>query len=167
MTMTVQQKLENQPIFDSAITEHHFVPYLRDYDVIVEMPAALPNGKGSYIEGRYRYRFTHCVLAEVTTAVTTDTWRISWDDVFINYEVWQKAGEPVGYVWGVNYSEAYPGLKYLKGSALAKEWSNRIGMEMHEIRIETNGHNIRLVFHDVDILKIAQGDPESGELKTF
>ncbi|MFZ5909297.1 MAG: HalD/BesD family halogenase [Chloroflexota bacterium] len=165
MTMTVRQKLEHQPISDSAVTEHHYTPYLRDYDVFVEVPAALPNGKGSYIESRYRYRFTHCVTAEVTTAVSADIWRKSWDNVLIDYETWQNAGEPNGYVWGVGYSDAYPGLRYIEGSKVAQDWSRRLEKEMHEIMIETNGHNIRLVFHDVEIQKVAQGDPETRELK--
>jgi hypothetical protein len=163
--MTIRQKLENQPISDSAIIEHHYTPYLRDYDVFVEVTAALPHGNGSYIEGRYRYRFTHCVTAEVTTAVSAGIWRKSWDNVFIDYEAWQKAGEPDGYVWGVCYSDATPGLRYLEGSKAVQDWSRRLGKEMHEILIETNGHNIRLVFHDVIIRKLAQADSETGELK--
>jgi hypothetical protein len=45
---------------------------MRDYDVIIEVPAIRPDGSGSYIEGRYRYRFTHCVEAAVKTKVPPD-----------------------------------------------------------------------------------------------
>ncbi len=36
MLPTVREKLENGPMFDHAIVEHHFTPYLRDYDIIVD-----------------------------------------------------------------------------------------------------------------------------------
>ena len=49
-----------------------FTAYMRDYDVIIEVPAIRPDGSGSYIEGRYRYRFTHCVEAAVKTKVPPD-----------------------------------------------------------------------------------------------
>jgi hypothetical protein len=70
----------DDPIFDSAVMSHGFAPFMRDYDVIVEVPAARPHGSGSYIEGRYRYRFTHCVEAAVKTAVPPEIWRESWRD---------------------------------------------------------------------------------------
>jgi hypothetical protein len=53
---------------------------MRDYDVIVEVPAAKPDGSGSYIEGQYRYRFTHCVEVHVGTIVKPDAWKLSWTD---------------------------------------------------------------------------------------
>ena len=65
-------------IFDSTITSHGFAPYMRDYDVIAEVPALRPDGSASYIEGRYRYRFTHCVEASLVTGVSPETWRQSW-----------------------------------------------------------------------------------------
>lgn len=56
-------------LVDSVIIEHGFARYLRDYDVVVDVPAAKPDGTASYISGRYRYRFTHCVEAHVETQV--------------------------------------------------------------------------------------------------
>ncbi len=163
MSQDVRHKLETSYLFDNGIIEHHFTPYLRDYDIIVEVQANTPNGQG-YIEGRYLFRFTHCVLAKVTTAVSDRAWQVSWGDVYIDYKAWEEAGEPEGYVWGVCYSDVYPGLTYIEQSPLAEEWSMRLGHTMHEIFIETNGHNIRLVFHDVIIRKIAQGNPETKQL---
>jgi hypothetical protein len=61
-------------IFDSTITSHGFAPYMRDYDVIAEVPALRPDGSASYIEGRYRYRITHCVEASLVTGVSPETW---------------------------------------------------------------------------------------------
>ena len=78
------------PLFDSAIVQHGFTAYMRDYDVIVEVPAAAPGRPGgTYIEGRYRYRFTHCVEALVETAVRPDVWQLSWTDEFIDRARWE------------------------------------------------------------------------------
>lgn len=115
------------PLFNSAIVSHGFTSYMRDYDVIVEVPAAKPDGSGSYIEGRYRYPFTHCVEAHVETTVTPDAWQISWSDDFISYPAWERAGAPFGYVWGVEESDAYPGASSVPDSERAAEWATSWG----------------------------------------
>jgi hypothetical protein len=164
VALTVREKLGAGPLFDSAIVAHHFTPYMRDYDVVIDVSATVPGGAGSYIEGRYRYRFTHCVTLQVVTTVSDGVWRVSWDERFIDYAAWQEAGEPDGYVWGVCWSDAYPGLTYVENSAIAQEWVDRLGHPMHEVVIETNTYSLQLVFHDVHIQKIAQGDPHTREL---
>lgn len=165
MTQTVKERLEAGPMFDSAIVEHHFTPYMRDYDIIVDVPAATPDGKRSYIAARCLYRFTHCVMAHVTTSVEDRVWRISWGDEYIDYKIWEAVGAPEGYVWGVCWSDIYPGLTYIEGSEVALDWSKRVGHSMHEVTIETGSHNFRLVFHDVIIRDIAIGDPVTNELR--
>ena len=164
MPETMKEKVEAGPMFDSAITAHGFTPYLRDYDILVDVPAIAPGGKTSYLAGRWRYRFTHCVLVEVTTNVADDIWRVSWTDEFTDFETWKQAGEPEGFVWGVCWSEAYPGLSYIEKSESAKEWSERLGQPMHEVVVETNSQTLRLIFHDVDIREIARGNPKTNEL---
>lgn len=96
--------------------------------------------------------------------MSDESWRLSWTDEYTHYRAWEQAGEPAGYVWGVEYMVAYPGLTYIANSTLAQEWSQRLGKLLHEVLIETNGHNIRLVFYDVVITKIAQGHPDTNEL---
>ncbi|MBS0181460.1 MAG: hypothetical protein JSS39_03610 [Nitrospira sp.] len=150
--------LERWPLADCSIVEHRFTPYMRDYDVIIETTAAAPDDSGSYLEGRYRFRFTHCVLAKVTSTVTDMSWTRSWDDQFTDYDVWQESGEPEGYVWGVNYMNAYPGAQYLPNSEAATEWSRRLEHQMHEVQIDTNAHLILLIFHRLLLHKLAQGD---------
>ncbi len=152
------------PLFDSAIVRHGFAPYMRDYDVIVEVPAAKPDGSGSYIEGQYRYRFTHCVEAHVVTTVKPETWKVSWGDDFIDYAAWEEAECPEGYVWGVEFSDAYPGAKRILDSERAISWTEALGRRMHEIEVETNAFLIRLVCHDLRIDQLAVGDPATGEL---
>lgn len=76
---SVAQRIQHDKLFfDSAIISHGFAPFLRDYDVIIDVPAAKPDRTGSYIQGRYRYRFTHCTEATARTDVTPEAWHTSW-----------------------------------------------------------------------------------------
>jgi hypothetical protein len=158
------QYLEKWPLFDNAIVEHGFTEYMRDYDVVVDAMAPLPNGSGSYVEGRYRLRFTHCVQACSTSSLSDDTWRVSLEDLFTDYNAWLSAGEPAGYVWGVKSMDAYPGATYIRNSVLAADWSRRLGQSMHEVRIQTNAHNLQLIFHDLKVYRIASGDAATRDL---
>lgn len=161
----VQNRIEKDELFlDSAIIAHGFAPYLRDYHVIIDVPAAKPDGSGSYVEGRYLYRFTHCPQVRVDTVLDGEAWQRAWSDDFIDYNTWERAGNPEGFVWGVNYADAYPGLRYVSKSVIAGEWANRVGRPMHEIAIETNTFVLSLICHDYDIERLAKGDAASGVL---
>jgi hypothetical protein len=157
--------LEKWPLFDSAIIAHGFAPFMRDYEVIVDAGAAAPDGSGSYIEGRYRLRFTHCVRALTATTVGADIWRRSWGAAFADYAEWQLAGEPDGYVWGVEYMNAYPGGKLIDDSIIAADWTSRLSIAMHEAVIETNCHTISLVFHQLTVHRIGRGDPKTRAIE--
>ena len=150
--------IQGWPLFDNAIVQHSYTRYMRDYDVIVEAGAATPDGTGSYLEGRYRFRFTHCVLVNVVTTVDEQGWTKSWSEEYTDYGAWERAGNPKGYVWGVQYMEAYPGGRYISDSPLASDWTRRLGRAMHEVAIQTNAHLIQLVFHRLLLHKVAQGD---------
>jgi hypothetical protein len=167
----LRERIEaDERFFDSAIVSHGFTEYLRDYDVVIDVPAALPpevpigDTTGSYIQGRYRYRFTHCPEVRVSTEVRDEVWQYSWDDVFIDNEAWEAAGNPEGFVWGVNWADADPGLSYVTDSPLAVSWSERLAQEMHEIAIETNTVALRLVCYALRINQLAVGDPWTREL---
>lgn len=156
--------LEAWPLFDSVIIRHGFVPYMRDYEVEAVAMAAAPDGSRAYTEGRYRFRFSHCVVADAVTAVRDDVWQRSWDELYTDYGSWEAAGCPEGYVWGVNEMTVYPGATYDPDSARAAEWSRRLGRPMHEVRIETNAHDLTLVFHSVRVHRTARGDAATGNL---
>jgi hypothetical protein len=95
----LRQRIEEDTLlFDQAVVEHGLCRFNRDYDVLVDVTAAKPDGSGSHIAGRYRYRFTHCPFAETRTALPSSTWRESWDDVFTDHAAWEKAGNPPGFV---------------------------------------------------------------------
>jgi hypothetical protein len=155
---------------DSAVVSHGFTDYLRDYDIVIDVPAALPpdvpigDTTGSYIEGRYRYRFTHCPEAHVASAVEDGVWRRSWDEVFTDYVAWEDAGHPDGFVWGVKYADAYPGLSYVADGPLAARWTERLARAMHEVAVETNTFTLRLVCHDLHVEQLAIGDPRTRTL---
>ena len=150
--MTVQEKLEKYEMFDVAVLLHGFSPHMRDYDIITEVGGLGFEDEGS---GRYRYRFTHCTEAHCVTRVSDEAWREAWSDTYINYESWLQAGGPEGFVWGVQWSMAYPGLTYVEGSGLADGWSGRLGLPMHEVRLETEAFSLNLVFHDVIVTKLS------------
>jgi len=162
---SVKDRIQQDVLFlDSAIESHGFTSFLRDYDVIIDVPAAKPNGAGSYIRGRYRYRFTHCAEAIARTTVTPKAWQESWDDLFTSYQAWERAGNPSGYVWGVEYADAYPGISYAANSDRARHWTKLLSHEMHEARIESNALVLELVFHDLRVDQLAVGDPDSETL---
>lgn len=134
-------------LFDSFIVEHGFVSYLRDYDLIIQISLS-----------RQLFRFTHCVSAIAKTSVRDMTWQESWDDAFTSEEAYEKAGRPEGYFWGVGYSMAYPGATLRADSAGARDWSHRLGKQMWEVIIETNAHNIELIFHDLRVIDLPDAD---------
>jgi len=168
---SLRERIEADDRFlDSVIVSHGFTQYLRDYDLVINVPAALPpdvpieDTTGSYIEGRYRYRFTHCPEVRVTTEIRDEVWQYSRDDEFIDYQAWEAAGYPAGFVWGVNHADAYPRLSYVTDSPLAASWAERLAREMHEVVIETNVIALRLVCHDLRLDQIGRGDPWTREL---
>jgi hypothetical protein len=144
------RKLLNEwlPELDFAVLAHGFAPHGRDYIFIIE------EGLGIN-PGQHELTFTHCVRLDYETRVSDDVWPTSWQDDFLEYERWQDAGEPAGYVWGTNWSNAYPGITAIGESTLALEWSRRLNKEMFEMIMETDRFFIRLVFHNIRTRKIS------------
>jgi hypothetical protein len=149
MTVEEMKKALQEPLFDSAIVRHGFAPFVRDYDLVASIK-----------EHQFLYRFSHCTSAWITTAVADRFWQESWDDIYTDYAAWERAGAPSGYVWGAGCLLAYPGATYVENSELAHEWSVKLGKQMHEVRIETNGHDIGLIFHDLSVRELREGDEE-------
>jgi hypothetical protein len=148
------------PEIDFGVLGHGYAPYMRDYAVVVQFAGDGP------ASGIYRCFFTHCVLASVETRVRDDVWPQSWGDELINYETWRKSGEPDGFVWGTNWSLAYPGLSYIPQSPDALAWSTRLGKEMHEITIETEAFFLRLVCHDIRMERVSEEQSPLNEVLT-
>ena len=151
--MTVKERLADYGGFvDVGILNHGFAPHMRDYDIVFE--ALWGTKEWADAKGTYRLRLTHCPEATTTTAVSDSGWKQAWSDTFIDYSQWLAGGEPPGFVWGVCWSTAYPGLSYIDDSPRAQHWSERLGKPMHEVRITTEAFQICVVFHDFTVTKL-------------
>lgn len=124
---------------------------MRDYEIIVYNTA---DPKTGIRPQHVRLLFKHCVRATVTSAVSKETWRQSLDDRLIDYD---QGKDLDGYVWGVKWQMLYPGITLLADSADAVMWSAELGIPFYEARVETNGHNLALVFSDLDETVVEPG----------
>lgn len=138
--------------FDQALVFHGFADYMRDYDIFIYVTADPRTGIAPQ---HLRYRFKHCVRAMVTSALPPEIWKRSLDDRLLDYK---QAQDLEGYVWGVRWQALYPGMRLVTPSAEAERWSADLGMLFHEAAIDTNGHNVSLVFSDLSVDAISPGD---------
>ena len=120
---------------------------MRDYELIVE------NHVGPAEPGTYSYLFRYCVEAHVSTPLSGAIYRESLDDRLIDYESGKDLN---GYVWGVNWSLLYPGWSLISPSQKAAKWGKEIGIEFHEVVIESNAYTIALVFSELTITKLSE-----------
>ncbi|HTX85124.1 MAG TPA: hypothetical protein VME44_23305 [Streptosporangiaceae bacterium] len=138
-------------VFDQAVVFHGFTDYMRDYELLID---AIAESRTGIRAKHLRYRFTHCVRATVTTALSAEIWKRSLDERLIDYELGRELD---GYVWGVKSQVLYPGMKLVHESADATRWSHELGIPFHEAAIETNGHNFFLVFSDLAVSTVDAG----------
>lgn len=117
---------------------------MRDYAVIVGARNGAPH------TDLHRYLFVGCAEAECRTGVRPEVFAASLGDEFVH------AGpdhpdpvEPGGFIWGVRWSCAYPGLTYAADGERARHWSRLLGRTMHEVTLETNAFFLRLVFAEL------------------
>jgi hypothetical protein len=89
--------------------------------------------------------------------VRRDVWQHSLDERLLDYDAYIAAPDLDGYVWGVNWQILYPGMSLVEESAEADAWSQDLGIPFHEARIETNSHNLELVFSDLTIAHVEPG----------
>jgi hypothetical protein len=143
MLLTVQELLQREDFFDAAILRHGFTDYMRDYEIIVGARNGPPE------TDIHKYQFIGCV--EVAYQSTLDGWfsRSLSDDLVLSGADFPEKKNPPGFVWGIRYATAYPGLKYVENGARAEYWSKKVGRKMHEVLIGTNVYSLRLVFADV------------------
>jgi hypothetical protein len=140
------------PAIDTGVMSHGFADHGRDYCIILENPFSSP-------PGTFRLTFTHVVNLTIKTAVAPETWKASWDDAFTQYTAWEAAGEPNGYVFGTNWSGAYPGFRADDESSLAASWTSKLGKPMFSASLETDRFTLSLVYHDAQLARIADGAP--------
>ena len=135
------------PQLDFAVLAHGWAKHGRDYLIVIE--DCLGGNPG-----QHELTLTHCVRLDYETRVCDEVFQISWGDELTDYKKWQGAGEPDGYVWGTDWSDAYPGLEVVRDSRIAQEWTGRLKREMHEVTLETNQFFMRIIFHSVRSRKL-------------
>jgi hypothetical protein len=125
--------------YDFGVTEHGFAPHGRDYRFMIQDSLCID-------PGTYELTFTHVVDLKYKTRVGDKFWSISWGDEFTDYARWQASGEPEGYVFGTNWTLAYPGISIVPDNAEAQDWSSRLQRQMYSASLETDRFCISLVF---------------------
>lgn len=133
------------PEIDFAVLHHGFLAHGRDYELVVQ----------TYGRGTDRIVLTHVVLAGYETAVAPDVWARSWDDVFLDHE---RAQDLDGYVWGTNWSLAYPGLSFPEDDHDAAGWTGRLGRRMHAAVLGTDRFKLQLVFAGLRTERVSGAD---------
>jgi hypothetical protein len=134
------------PEIDFAVMHHGFAPHGRDYVLVLQAA------------GTYEVILTHVVESHYETRVYDEVWSVSWEDCLTDYAAWEAAGKPDGYVWGTNWSLAYPGLDVPDNDPIAARWSQRLGKPMFSVAIETDRFRLSIVFHDVRTRKLSEDD---------
>lgn len=133
-------------VFDQALVFHGFTSYMRDYEMVIQ---ASSDPRLGLAPQYLRYVFVNCVQANISSALSPQTWAVSLDERLIDY----KTGVDLeGYVWGVEWQQLYPGFQIVDDSDVASSWSSSVGLPFYEAHVRTNGHNLEIVFSDLRIL---------------
>ncbi|MGO9455452.1 MAG: hypothetical protein ACLP62_00190 [Acidimicrobiales bacterium] len=53
--------------------------------------------------------------------------------------------------------ELYPGASVIEPSSRAQFWAREIGIQLHEVQVEANAHEISVLFSDLTVEKVAPG----------
>jgi hypothetical protein len=134
--------------YDFGVLQHGFAPHGRDYRFLIQDSLCIN-------PGTYELIFTHVVDLKYETRVGEKIWPLSWSDEFIDFKGWKDSGKPEGYVFGTNWSLAYPGISALLASPEAEDWSKRLQRPMHSVSIETDRFYIALTFSGVRHRKLS------------
>jgi len=133
---------------DFGVLEHGFLPHGRDYRFVIQDSLCAD-------PGTYELIFTHVVDLKYQTRVDDKVWQVSWADEFTDYAKWQTAGEPDGYVFGTDWSLAYPGITLPPSSSEAQKWSRRLERPIYSASIETDQFCISVIFSNVRHRKLS------------
>jgi hypothetical protein len=126
---------------DFVVLGHGYARHGRDYLLELQGP------KGTYI-----LTLTHAVFLTCGTMLRPAEWKQSWDDVFTHFNKWEDLGKPTGFVFGVNYSVAWPGFSF-HDSHYVEYWSKKLEKEMWGCRLQTNVFDLYVVFHEARLMK--------------
>jgi hypothetical protein len=143
-TQVLRRMMTSFDVFDNALLSHAYTDYMRDYELLVEVHV------GPAETGTYSYLFQYCVEAHVRTSVPAEIYRASLDERLIEYGTGKDLD---GFVWGVNWSVLDPGWRLVESSERAARWSQEVGLDFHEVHINSNAYAIVLVFADLTITR--------------
>jgi hypothetical protein len=132
------------PQVDFAVLSHGFAPHGRDYVFVLQA------------RGTYELVLSHVVELQYQTRVRDDVWPMSWDDTFLDYELWEAAGAPDGYVWGTNWSMAEADLTTPEEDPQADAWALRLAKPMFAFGLETDRFRLSLIFHSARYRKLSE-----------
>lgn len=140
------------PEVDFGVLQHGFAPHGRDYILILQAAAT------------YEVTLTHVVEAHYETRVADEVWPVSWGDILTDYTAWEAAGSPDGYVWGNNWSLAYPGVSAPESSPAADGWTARLGRPMWAASVETDRFKLSIIFHSARAKKLSDDNSLVGSV---
>jgi hypothetical protein len=157
--LTVKALLERESFFDAAIIRHGFTDYMRDYEIIVVGRAGPPAAD------IHRYLFVGCAEAVYQTAISPKYFGPSLPDDFVfSGPDYPEKKDPQGFIWGVRYANAYPGLSYRLGGERSAYWTAHLRRKMHEVFIETEAYSLLLVFADLRYAYLGT-NPDRGVMR--
>ncbi|QXC62635.1 hypothetical protein KSP35_07530 [Aquihabitans sp. G128] len=145
----LEQRLDD--IFDHALLFSGYLDHMRDYEVVVHRSASALAGLPS---DTLRYLFKFCVQAHVSSALPGEVWRRSLDERLVDLDGVGDAWDGSGYLWGVKWACLYPGATVVQDSPIADRWTDAVGIEFHEVRIETNVQNLSIVFSELEVSEV-------------
>ncbi|MEU8701653.1 hypothetical protein AB0C61_29155 [Streptomyces sp. NPDC048680] len=136
---------------DYLVVHHGYSSYMRDYEVIVDVGSRSDSdATTTYLQFLFRF----CVEARCETFLPAETLRDSLDDRLLNRETADP--DLGGYVWGMKFHELY-GAEILPKSEAAQRWTMAVGIEFHEVHIETNAHDLTLLCSDIQVSEVPAG----------
>lgn len=77
--------------------------------------------------------------------------------VFHGFTDYKRDYDLDGFVWGVKWHSLYPGLTLVADSERTGAWSNALGIPFHEATIQTEAHDISLLFSDLVVSAVQPG----------
>ena len=134
-------------IEDHAVVHHGYTDYQRDYEVVVHMTADPRTGIPPV---HLRYLFRYCVAAHCETGLFPWLWQKSLDDRLIDHET---ADGRDGWVWGTKWANLDK-ARVLPESDATRRWAGELGIDFHAVRIETQVHDLSLVFSELEITEL-------------
>ncbi|MDQ8708066.1 hypothetical protein RCO28_37235 [Streptomyces sp. LHD-70] len=136
---------------DNLVVHHGYTNYMRDYEVIIDVGCGPRHGEAPTC---LRYLFRYCIEARCETFLPAETWRASLDDRLLDPETADP--DLGGYVWGVKFHELY-GAELRPESETTRRWTKNVGIDFHEVHLETNAHDLTLVFSDLQVSEVPVG----------